>query len=473
MLPNRSLLLRLVLSSSVAVLGATSLFAADGAASPHTTPLHADSSSNQPTVMLISVDGLKPEAILDAEAHGLKAPNLRRMMREGTYSNGVRGVLPTLTYPSHTTLLTGASPAHHGIVANTTFDPFNKNAQGWYWYTEDMKAVTLWKAARKAGLSTANVYWPVSVGAPIDWNLPQIWRTGMADDLKLQRALATPGLEQELVAKLGRYPGGEEETVAEDEIRTRFAIEILHTKHPVFMTVYLTGLDTQQHKTGPFSAEANAVLERLDAAVGQLRQAAEANAPGHAYVCVVSDHGFAKVEHDVNLYVAFAKAGLFSMDAAGNITGWKAMPWPAGGSAAVMLADANDAATCEQVRTLLAQLAADPANGIDRVLTANELKQAGGFPDAAFYVAFKIGYELGYARTGEIVTAPSNGGMHGYLPEHAEMRSSFFLTGPDVPQGKTLGEIDMRNMAPTLGELLHLTLPDAELGALPVKATKH
>ena len=216
------------------------------------------------TVLLISVDGLKPEAVLNAHAHGLTLPNLAQITRDGVYSSGVHGVLPTVTYPSHTTLLTGVSPAKHGIYANTTFDPFNKNSQGWYWYAEDVKVPTLWDAAHKAGLTTANVYWPVSVGAGIDYNLPQIWRSGMPDDLKLQRGLSTPGLEAELVATLGRYPGGMEETVDADEVRTRFAVKILELKHPAFMTVYLTGLDTEQHASGPFSA-------KLDCGTGKAR----------------------------------------------------------------------------------------------------------------------------------------------------------------------------------------------------------
>jgi predicted AlkP superfamily pyrophosphatase or phosphodiesterase len=102
------------------------------------------------TVMLISIDGLKPEAVFDAQKHGLKLPNLVRLAADGIYSKGVRGVLPTLTYPSHTTLLTGASPTTHGIYANTTFDPFNRNYQGWYWYAEDIKVPTLWDAAHTA-----------------------------------------------------------------------------------------------------------------------------------------------------------------------------------------------------------------------------------------------------------------------------------------------------------------------------------
>jgi predicted AlkP superfamily pyrophosphatase or phosphodiesterase len=106
-----------------------------------------------------------------------------------------------------------------------------------------------------------------------------------------------------------------EETVDADEVRTKFAIRLLKTKHPAFRTVYLTGLDTEQHASGPFSTKANAVLERLDVLIGQLRKAAEANSPGHAYICVVSDRGFAAVQHDVNLYLAFLGAGLFTLDA--------------------------------------------------------------------------------------------------------------------------------------------------------------
>jgi predicted AlkP superfamily pyrophosphatase or phosphodiesterase len=62
-----------------------------------------DAPAGAPLVMLISVDGMKPEAIIDAQKHGLKVPNLRAFMADGVSASGVRGVLPTLTYPSHTT----------------------------------------------------------------------------------------------------------------------------------------------------------------------------------------------------------------------------------------------------------------------------------------------------------------------------------------------------------------------------------
>ncbi len=417
-------------------------------------------------LLLISVDGLKPEAVLDAERHGLTLPALRAFITDGAYATSVRGVLPTLTYPSHTTLLTGASPAHHGIYANTTFDPLDRNQRGWYWYAEDIKVPTLWDAAATKHLSTANIYWPVSVAAHITYNLPQIWRATTDDDLKLQRALGTPGLEHDLGTGLGRYPGGGEETVADDEVRARYAIRLLETKHPAFMTMYMTGLDTEQHASGPFSEKSNATLQRLDLVVAALRAAAERTAPGHATVCLVSDHGFAAIEHDVKLYGAFLKAGLLTLDEKQHIKDWQAMPWPAGGSAAIMLADPHDAAVRQRVETLLNDLTQDPASGVERILSSEQLHESGAFPGAAYLVSFRIGYELGFGFDPTLIAAPSNLGMHGYTPDHAEMRSSFFIAGPHIARGKALGEIDMRRIAPTIAQILKVKLSGAELGPL-------
>src|SRR5258708_29558216 len=122
-----------------------------------TPPALAQEPPSRPAVILISIDGLKPEYVLDADAHGLKIPALRRFLREGAYSTGVHGVVPTVTYPSHTTLITGVSPARHGIYANTTFDPLRKNFGGSHWHAEDINVPTLSHIAADARLSTPHV----------------------------------------------------------------------------------------------------------------------------------------------------------------------------------------------------------------------------------------------------------------------------------------------------------------------------
>jgi len=73
------------------------------------------------------------------------------MMKEGTYAEGVQGVVPTVTYPSHTDAGDGVWPAKHGIMRTRLFDPLDKGKQAWYWYAGGLKAPTIWDAAREAG----------------------------------------------------------------------------------------------------------------------------------------------------------------------------------------------------------------------------------------------------------------------------------------------------------------------------------
>jgi predicted AlkP superfamily pyrophosphatase or phosphodiesterase len=415
-----------------------------------------------PLLVVVAIDGLRPDYITDADAHGAKVPNLRRFLKQGAYAVGVVGVVPTVTYPSHTTLVTGVWPAKHGIFANTTFDPLQKNVQGWYWYAEDIRAPTLWDAAAKAGRTTASVQWPVTVGAHITWNIPEFWRANTEDDAKLLRAVSTPGLLAEAQGDLGPYSGGTDTTVEADKTRGRYAMWILENKHPDVLTLHLIALDHIEHETSPFSAEAVAVLEALDAVIGSVREAAERLAPERAYVAVVSDHGFARAEAQLDLFPVFRDLKLFTVDDQGKITDWKAMPWVTGGSAAIVLKDPGDAPTRAQVHDLLAQLANDPANGIDRVLDGAEVHKLGGYPTASFFVSLKPGWRTGTAFDGPVRSKTKRSGTHGELPDVPDLRAAFFLVGPGVPRGRSLGIIDMRDIASTLAQEAGLSLPSSD-----------
>ena len=423
-------------------------------------------------VLLISIDGLRPADVLDARERGLNLPNLTAFLTQGSYARGVIGVLPTLTYPSHTTLITGVSPARHGIVANTTFDPMNINDGGWYWYAEDNKAETLWDAAFRARLTTGNVHWPVSVGAAhVTWNLPQIWRTGHPDDRKLVRALATPGLVAEMeAARREGYADGKDESLPGDKLRAGFAQSLIRHHQPGFLTVYLTALDHQQHLTGPGSPEAQRTLEAIDGLVGEVI-AIERQFHPDADIAVVSDHGFASIDTAINLYRPFIDAGLVTIDAGGKISGWEATPWATGGSFAIVLAHPEDAALRGKVGALLDRLAANPAAHIAQVITGPAIAAMGGNPSAAFYVNLKIGAAAApFISAGLPLTLPSSAykGMHGYFPGAPEMRSTFMIAGPGIAKARDLGEIDMRAIAPTLARAMGAVLPGAEKPPLPV-----
>lgn len=421
-------------------------------------------------VLLISIDGLRPGDVLEADKRGLKIPNLRRFLKEGSYATGVAGNLPTVTYPSHTTLITGVAPARHGIVSNTTFDPRQINCGGWFWFAQDITAETLWDAARKAGHTTGNVHWPVSVGvSSLTWNMPQIWRSGHADDRKMLKALATEGLYAALEHDCGPYADGIDEGISADENRAKFAVRLIETKKPGFLTVYLAALDHEEHAFGPGSPQANSVLERLDVAVGKL-VAAELAAHPQATVAVVSDHGFVATDTEISLFRPFIDAGLITLGPDGKVASWDAMPWPSGGSIAVVLSRPDDAALNGMVAALLERLAADPVSRIAKVADRQEIARLGGNPQASFFVDLKPGaLATGFVPDAPLSRPSRTKGMHGYFPALREMRSTFLVMGTGIAAARSLGEIDMRAIAPTLARRMGATLPGAEIAPLQIE----
>jgi predicted AlkP superfamily pyrophosphatase or phosphodiesterase len=442
----------------------------------------AASDSSQPTLLLISIDGLRPDYISEADQHGLKIPVLRRLFKEGARASGVKGVLPSSTYPSHTTIITGVAPAKHGIFSNHPFDSEIEGLDVWYYYSEDIRVPTLWAAATAAGYAVGNVSWPVSVGASsIRYNIPEYTLTRSDEDMKLTRATATPGLMQELSTEAGAYLTDSKKAVARDWARARYALAMIRQKQPRFMTVHFASTDHFQHQLGPFTPAVNAALEEIDQMIGQLVDAMHAVDP-RAVICIVSDHGFSPVSKFCYLDAAFVAEGLVTLKAPGKsieatgISKWIARTWPAGGSAAIVLKNPQDPEARAKVKSALDRLAAEPANGIVRIFDEAQIQDVGGTSTAQFWVDLKPGFQVSTALDAKllapsIVASVSGRGTHGYTPDHREMDSTFILSGPGIRTGYDLARIDMRGIAPTLAKVMGLTFPSAEAPALDVFAT--
>ena len=413
-------------------------------------------------LLVISIDGLRPDYVREADRYGLRIPALRRLLREGSSASGVLGVLPTVTYPSHATLVTGVAPARHGILANRPFDPLGTNREGWYWYAEDLRVQTLWDAAAEAGLRTSSVDWPVTVGARIDWNVPQVWRADTADDTKLVRAVSTPGLLAEAERAIGPWPFGSAGSVERDRRKAAFSAWLLRAKKSRLHFAYFASLDEEQHRSGPGSPATLRTLEALDGIVGELRRAAES--VGTPTIAVVSDHGFARADQDLFLNEALRREGLLTRNAAGEVRAWRAQAWLAGGTVAILLKDPHDEAARRRVRALLARLQGERDSAIERVLSEGEALASGGFPGAAFVVGLRpeATHKGHPARPSSLHPVSAVHGEHGYLPENHEMDATFVIAGPAVPAGADFGRIDMRDVAPTLAARLGLFLPAAE-----------
>jgi predicted AlkP superfamily pyrophosphatase or phosphodiesterase len=412
------------------------------------------------SLVLVSVDGLRPDYVLEADRYGLAVPNLRRFVREGAFASGVAGVAPTITFPSHITQVTGVSPARHGISANEPFGATGGDGGVSSWSADDIRVPTLWDAAADRGFVTSSVDWPVTAGARITYNIPQYWRPQNAQERKLQRLLVTPGLFAEAEKVLGPYPASHLWGVDQDERRAAFNTYLIETRKPRLHLAYLAGLDEAEHASGPFSPAAAAALTRIDALVGRIRRAAEANGP--AIVAVTSDHGFRRTRHELHLNAALRAAGLVRLGRDGKIASWSARAWGMGGSAAILLRDPRDDAARATVSHVLEELAADPRAGIARVLQGGEVAGSGGFEGAAFVVGLRGEHRFGDDLYGPTVREGEPWGTHGNLPDDRAMDAAFFVAGPGIAAGRRLGRIDMRDIAPTLAARLDLTLPHAE-----------
>ncbi len=422
-------------------------------------------------LLLISVDGLRPDYISEANKYGLGIPVLRTLWRVGAHATSVRGVLPTSTYPSHTSLITGNSPVHHGIAANQPFNPAGNQPSRWFWYAEDIHVPTLWDAAHQAGIEVGSVSWPVTVGAEaIKYNIPDFSATRSDEDAKMIRAWAGLSFMRTLEKNAGPLVTEVDEGVNRDWSRTRYVTEIIRLHKPGFMIAHFVAADHYQHQYGPFTPQVFAALEEIDKMIGQLIAEMRREYPGAA-VCVVSDHGFSPAQKGIALNAVFVREGLITVKSQGSsiqaakLEDWIAMPWASGGSAAIVLKDPTDESARHKVKNILDNLAEEQANGIARILDRESIARFGGTSQADFWVDLRPGYTCSPLLSGLTVVAAGKGGTHGYVPTHAEMGSVFVLSGPGI-RSVDIGAIDMRSIAPTLALWLRVPFPAAELPAL-------
>ena len=363
--------------------------------------------ASQP-VVVISVDGLDNRYLSQAGQLGLKIPTLRKLMREGQYSKGVIGVVPTITWPSHTTILTGVDPVVHGILGNWR-PPGEK-----YLDYSQIKSPNLIGAAHQAGLTIAAITWPVTVNAPVDWNLPEYFMLRRGGDMDL-RSIENKSNPPDLVTKIAADCPAFAQQFMDDRIRTMAALWILRNEKPGLMLLHLVDLDSEEHDNAPFTRESFAKLEHTDELIGQIVAAL----PAGAAVAVVSDHGFERVDKIVNVKLVVP---------------------------AVMQMGSILLASDEKAAAQLRDLKKDPKYGIGREISQEEFAR---FPStfnrnpAAIFESAE-GVMFGNTKDGELTGKPIEIGDHGHWP--MRYRSVYVLWGRGVSH-QVLPEFSLRDIA--------------------------
>ncbi len=398
-------------------------------------------------VVLISIDGLRPEFYLD-DAYA--APELRALVKAGAHARAAESVFPTVTYPSHASIVTGVRPLRHGIAFNVHFDPSGARGR-WYEEAADLKAVPLWEWARAAGLRTAGVSWPSTLGARIDALVPERDYYARKEPVDLLTGASTPGL----FTRLGVEPRAEmfRDVAQWDAFLTATTTAILRLDRPHLLLLHLVQTDLIQHQVGRNGDKAKEAVARVDTHIGQIVRVLKDTGLAEATTVIVTgDHGFQDVERLVLPNVILTRAGLRGCPRAGA---WRATAHVAGGSAAVFVTDG--AGTLARAESILRT----EGGARFTVLTRADLDALGAMPGASLGIEASPGYAIAGACEGGM-TRVGSGGTHGFLPSRPSMATGFIASGAGIRQGVVMDRVRLIDIAPTVARLLSLTTPEVE-----------
>lgn len=431
--------------------------------SPSTSSSAKPASALVKHVVLISLDGSRPEFYMDTS---WPAPHLQQLKNEGVYaSKGVQSVFPSITYPSHTTIVTGAYPAEHGVYYNQPFEARPGHA---YWYAGTIKCETLWDAIRAAGLTSGSVYWPLTVGAPVNYLFPI--RRPEEGEKGNQLSLTIPyvrprDLLDDVEQKTGMKFNGTSFAIKQDYRESKniaiISNYIIKTYKPNFMALHFVGLDHQQHAHGTNSPQLRAVLKVTDSLVGTVMQAIkDAGIWDSTTVIITGDHGHTDVKATFAPNVYLAQHGLVSKD------DWKAKFNAAGGSAFLYLKKQGDQAAVNSVMDILKNTA-EYKEGDFRILDSAELKKVGGNPNTPLALAMKEGISVSNAIDGKTFRThnPPYRSTHGFDPTYQSMHTTFIALGAGIGPHKDISGMGIKDIAPLVAKLLGLDFkaPDGVL----------
>ena len=403
-------------------------------------------------VVLISIDGLPADVLNDPLLH---IPTLRRLIAEGASAEGMRCSFPTVTWPNHTTLVTGVAPAKHGVLANSYYDRAQQKVVALlpdplFDKEEIVKVPTIYDIAHAAGLRTAAIIWPATRNAPsLDWTVPDcgtkvLWdRYGTASWME---ELRKEGIPVDLQESWVKNNGG----VQRDWMYARAAAQVIRKHHPNLVLLHLVEVDHVEHAKGPRTPDAAWAASQADDRVRDVIEAISSSGlKDRATVFVVSDHGFFGFTKQIHVGVALKKAGL------------KAASVGQGGASFVYVDGKGDAEKVEA--------AFKDVEGIRRILHPREFPGLGmTTPDqdprmADLVLAAKEGYSFTDSADGDaIITETALKGSHGYLPDDPRLYAMFIAWGAGIRRGARLPLTDSINVAPTVARILGLKFDHAD-----------
>lgn len=389
-------------------------------------PEHRD----KPHVVLISLDGFKPEYL-----ERFDLPTLKRLAARGARAKAMQPVFPSLTFPNHYSLVTGLESAKHGIVSNRFFDPARKDS---YVYTDSQKVTDgswyggepIWVTAETQGMVAACYFWPGSEAA-IKGVRPTIYTT---------------------------YS-----TEVPNEARVKTVLEWLQMpaeRRPHLITLYFSDLDTASHAGALDHPRVEAAAKSLDTLIGTLVAGLDAlPLRDRVYLLITSDHGMVETSAKQTVALASVIDAADLTDIQASFAGPVANIHVRGGAARAEELQMKMSGRLQHGKAYLRQQlperfrhSTNPRSG-DIVVVMDE------------------GWTMSVPRAGAPSTPPpvatteqrqpprpsgEGRGQHGWDPELPSMQALFLAVGPTIRPGVVVDKVHNVDVYPLMAELLGL-----------------
>jgi len=384
-------------------------------------------------IVLVSLD-----AMCDRDWARYNGRWMGNWLEQAAVCTQVKTVFPALTYPAHTTMITGCDPIRHGIGHNQPFQPgVPPEMRRWYWRDQEIRRETIFQAVKRNGGRCASILWPVTgKSKAIRWNFPEI--IALPGENQVTKILSY-GSTLWLIHMLLKYR--KERASIEEPFRSDYAVhlacDVIRSHQPDLTAIHLVDVDEMRHQYGVNSPEAQAGMDRMEQRVQRIWETMQ-QTPGmeDALLVLVSDHGQADVDRLVDLEEELMSAGL-------------SVEVQASGMTAYLYTDA-----VEETRAWLEEHGG--SIGVSHVYTDDELDRAGCIwePDLAVEAAPGVIFDDGMPHT------KKEKATHGFGMGHPAENCLMAVRGKDV-RACRMPAMPMRDVGPTLAGLMGIDLPDA------------
>lgn len=407
---------------------------------------------------IISFDGLSK---VDMEFLKDK-PNFSRLLEDSAYSFQVQSVYPSLTYPAHTSIVTGNLPNKHGIINNTKTQPYRRNPD-WLWYIKDVKSKTFQDLVSENGYTVASIFWPVNGRSKVKYNMAEIFSNRPWTNQFMVSAYAgTLRYILDNFKRFGSVLDGIKEPNLDHFIHQSYLHTLKNYKTDVTMVHYID-LDSVRHEFGFYSEEAYEALLRHDERLGDILDTIELEGETeYTTIVVLGDHSSRDFDKIIYLNNLFENFGLIIRKKE-QVTSYELYGKSAGGSAYIY---SKGNCGFEEIKNLI--LTSEIGEGIEDVYDREEARQMGADSECLMMLEAKEGYLFAEGFGEKILVDGEEIDFgkindHGYSPYTKEDYETVFIAkGNKIRKNVEIGPMRLVDEGPTFAKIFGLDLGETD-----------